>query len=64
MNSVSGCCLKSISAGYRWEYPLGGRTWATAYKVDVCDGCGKEVEDPVLVHECCGVEFCECEVMA
>lgn len=61
MNTVSGCCLKPIVASPKREYPLGGTTWYQTHKVDLCEGCGKEVEDPVLVHECCGIETCECE---
>jgi len=64
MRSASGCCLKPIETGTRMEYPLGGSTWGIPYKIDVCTGCGKEVEEYVLVHGCCGLEICECEVVA
>lgn len=64
MISVSGCCLKPIVVGNRREYPLGGSTWYETYKVDICEGCGKEVEEPVLVFECCGTEICSCEAVS
>lgn len=60
MKQVSNCCLKPILVDWKREYPLGGRNWYQTYKVDVCEGCGKEVEESVNVHECCGVEICEC----
>lgn len=61
MKSASGCCIKPIEVGRKALYPIGS-TYPMYVKVDYCQGCGKEVEDPVLVHDCCGLEICECEV--
>lgn len=56
MKQVSPCCLSEIVQSTRREYPLGGTVWYESYIVDVCEKCGKEVEDPILVQEChtCG----------
>lgn len=58
---VSICCLKPIVVGLKREYPLGGSVWYETFKIDVCEGCGKEVDDYIEVHDCCGLEHCECE---
>lgn len=58
---VSACCLKPIVVDWKREYPLGGSVWYETYKIDVCEGCGKEVDDHIEVHDCCGLEHCECE---
>lgn len=60
MVSASSCCLKPIEVGQKKEYPLGGYNWYETVKVDYCTGCGREVEEAVLVHSCCGLEYCEC----
>lgn len=57
---VSACCLKDIISTTKLEYPLGGTTWYESYKVDVCDGCGLEIDEPLEVTECCGEESCSC----
>ena len=54
-NYVSGCCHREIISTTKLEYPLGGTTWYESYKVDVCEGCGLEVDEPLAVTECCGV---------
>lgn len=57
MNIVSRCCLKPIVVGFNKEYPLGGTTWYQLFKADICEGCGREIEeDPVAVCDCCGLE--------
>lgn len=61
MNTVSGCCLKPIETGQKKSFPYDAET-PVFYKVDYCTGCGKEVEEVVSVHGCCGLEICECEV--
>ena len=60
LNQVSSCCHRPIVVSQRMEYPLGGTTWGQAYKVDLCECCGKEAEP---VNECgiCGVVGCENE---
>ena len=61
MRSASPCCLSTIESGRKQHYPLGGTVWNINEKVDYCTTCLQEVEDPVLVFECCGEEVCECE---
>ena len=63
MNSVSGCCLKPIEVGRKKWYPIGNQ-FPIYEKGDYCAGCGREVEEPVLVHSCCGIEICECEAVS
>lgn len=61
MQSASACCLKPIEAGQKIEYPYDNVT-PVFFKVDYCTECGLEVDEPVLVHDCCGLEICECGV--
>lgn len=51
MSYVSPCCNREIIVGRRMEYPLGGSQYGIAYKVDICAGCGIEVEDYQRVEE-------------
>ena len=58
MNQVSPCCHKSIVVSHRLEYPLGGRTWHQTFKIDVCEGRGREVEEYLSECEECGTVDC------
>lgn len=55
---VSSCCHAAIVEGSRNEYPLGGRTWSQTFKIDVCEDCGKEVEETLTACEECGEIDC------
>lgn len=58
---VSGCCNRGVYSGTLIDYPLGGRTWSIAYKVDVCESCGKEVEEYEEACDNCGLVSCDCD---
>ena len=61
VNLVSACCHREIVSTTKLEYPLGGRQWHQAYKVDVCECCGKEVDDSVEACGYCGLTECDCK---
>ena len=64
MITVSRCCFRHIVKGYRYERPLGAKEYngaGIAYTIDICESCGKEAEETADVHECCGLEICECD---
>lgn len=62
-NLVSECCNRTAVDGIDREFPLGGQSWSIAYKIKVCECCGKPCDE---VEECevCGVVGCggECDV--
>jgi hypothetical protein len=58
-NIVSPCCHREVVGSTKMEFPLGGSRFGIAYKVDVCDGCGLEVEYPVEQCGVCGHVGCE-----
>lgn len=62
VNYVSECCHRSTEDGINREFPLGGSTWSIAYKIKVCECCGKPC-DEVEACEVCGVVGCggDCE---
>lgn len=60
MNFLSACCMREIITTNTREYPLGGSTFFQTFKIDVCSGCGLEIDEPVAVTECCGEISCEC----
>ncbi len=51
MNGVSPCCKAEIVQSSVREYPLGGSVWYESYLVDVCEQCGKEVEEALIEEE-------------
>lgn len=61
-NLVSPCCHSGIGSGSKMEYPLNDG-YGMSYKVDVCEECGREVENPVEQCMACGEVECrgECE---
>lgn len=60
-NYISSCCRRGIITSTRHEYPDNSRFYMSL-KADICSCCGKEVEEPIAVTECCGMEKCECEL--
>lgn len=64
MITVSRCCFRHITKGYRHEKPLGAKEYngvGITYTIDICESCGQEVEETADVYECCGLEICECD---
>lgn len=57
---LSRCCHREIITTNTREYPLGGSTFFQTFKVDVCECCGLEIDEPLEVTECCGEEQCTC----
>jgi hypothetical protein len=64
MKLVSGCCLKNITVKQVAEFPWGDNALGFFGEIDVCDGCGNEIDHWLETHECCGLEICECEVQS
>lgn len=56
---VSACCHREIISGTKMEYPDGGTRWGISYTVEVCRGCGKEVQDYAMKCEGCGKVECD-----
>lgn len=59
-NEVSECCRRSVTRVTRHINP--DNTKIRPFKAILCSCCGKEVDEPVQVTECCGEERCTCEL--
>lgn len=59
---LSPCCKSPIVCGSVREYPLGRKSWYETYKIDICERCGKEVEEALEGCEMCGEPECKLHI--